>query len=417
VKRPNVVLVVMDAVRADVLEPYGAPTGSTPHLAALAETGCVFEEAFAAAPWTPPSHASLFTGVAPARHGVDVDGNLVLGPEPPVLAEILARHGYRTFGVLPDVHLSARRGFDRGFQETVETWRIPYAHPDGDWLASLALNALLGPDKRTRYTNRVVRRWLAAEPREPFFVFVNYKTAHNRYQSPRPFRRRFERRAPGIDLEKVRYYSREGGYPYMAGTLDLTEDELALARSWYRAAVAYLDSRLGELLAFLEWLGTRDRTLVVVTADHGEHFGEHRLAYHLFSLYEELIRVPLVMAWPGRLPAATRVPGLVSLIDVLPTLLGARRDRARPGPGGPEPRAGRRRDPARHGLRGLRPPGRDGAAAREAVPRPRLLPARPGARVRPHARLEADRGDRRPRGALRPRARPGRDAEPGRGAS
>jgi len=323
VKRPNVVLIVMDATRFDWLSVHGYPEQTTPHLERLAEDGIIFESAFATAPWTPPSHASLFCGTYPSRHGVDVAENLFLSEENRTIAQMLADAGYRTFGILPDVHLSSLRGFHRGFQEYVETWRIPYLHLEYDWLECLARNILFGRDKLTHYTNRVIQRWLKAHARgpEPFFAFVNFKTVHNSYQPPYAFKRQFELKGFGGDLRKAKDYSKRDGYSYMAGRLELTEEEFALVKSWYRGAIAYLDSQIGLLAQFLRGMSVYDDTIIIVTADHGEHFGEHQLAYHLFSLYEPLIHVPLIMSWPAGLPRGRRIGELVSLTDVAPTLV------------------------------------------------------------------------------------------------
>jgi len=323
-KRPNVFLIVMDCVRFDYLSAYGYSRPTTPNLERLAADGVLFENAFAAAPWTPPSHASLFTGTYPSRHGVDVNENLFLSEQNRPLAEILSDHGYRTFGVLPDVHLSNVRGFHKGFQEYSELWRIPYLYPEYDWLKCLTWNIFCGRDRRTRYTNTVMKRWLKANfnKTDPFFIFVNYKAAHNSYHHiPWVFRWRFESKSPGIDRQKVKYYSAKGGYSYMARQLELTEEEFRLVRSWYAGAVAYLDSRIGEMIRYLQELGAYDNTLIIITADHGENLGEHHLAYHLFCLYDTLLHVPLLMSCPSLLPRGRRVPGMVSLTDVVPTIL------------------------------------------------------------------------------------------------
>jgi arylsulfatase A-like enzyme len=323
-RRPNLLLIIMDANRYDYLSSYGYPRPTTPNLDRLAGDGVFFERAFASAPWTPPSHASMFTGTYPTRHGVDVNENLYLAPTLPTLGDILSAQGYRTFGVLPDPHLSSGRGFHRGFQDYVELWKIPYLYPEWDWLECLGRNVLFGRDKKTLYTNRVIQRWLrkSAGGRDPFYVFVNYKTVHNRYQPPFAYRRRFGvSPRPGVDMKKVKYYSRNGGYSYMGNKFDVSEDEFAILTSWYAGAVAYLDHRIGQMIDHLKATGEYENTLIIVTADHGEHFGEHHLAYHLFSLYEPLLRVPLIMSWPAGLPRGHRVSSMVSLTDLLPTVL------------------------------------------------------------------------------------------------
>jgi arylsulfatase A-like enzyme len=322
-QRPNILLIVMDATRFDYLSAYGYPRATTPNLDRLAENGVLFDQAFASAPWTPPSHASLFTGTYPSKHRVDVNENLHLNEKNRTLGEILSDNGYRTFGVLPDVHLSSVRGFHKGFQEYIETWRIPYFHLEYDWMECLMRNVIWGRDKRTYYTSRVIQRWLKknANTTDPFFVFVNFKTVHNSYQPPRSFKRKFEARYPNADMRKVKYYSKKGGYSYMARRLELTEEEFLVIKSWYSGAVAYLDFRIGQLIQYLKDIGEYENTLIIVTADHGENLGEHHLAYHLFCLYDTLLHVPLIMSCPALLPRGRRISELASLVDVLPTIL------------------------------------------------------------------------------------------------
>jgi arylsulfatase A-like enzyme len=322
-KRPNVLLIVMDAARYDYLSLYGYGRPTTPRLEELAADGVVCDHAFASAPWTPPSHASLFTGAYPSRHSVDIGENLALPARIPVMAEILGLHGYRTFAVLPDVHLSSRRGFERGFQEYVELWRQPYLQWNAAWMANLAWNMCFGRDRRARYTTSVLHRWLRAHARddEPFFMFVNFKTPHAPYQRlPRAFRRRFEPSTAPAVRRRAEAYTTNGGYPYMAGRMAMSEETWALVRAWYAAAIAYTDVQIGALLDGLRETGTYDDTLVIVTADHGENFGEHGLAYHLFCLYDTLLHVPLVLSCPARMPGGRRLSRLVSLVDVLPTV-------------------------------------------------------------------------------------------------
>jgi arylsulfatase A-like enzyme len=322
---PNIILIVMDAVRADHLSCYGYSVPTTPGLDEIAAKGLIFDRAFAAAPWTPPSHASLFTGTYPARHGVDVGENLYLSSLYPTMAEILSRNGYATLGILPDAHLSAARGFSRGFTDFVETFRMPYVALDYHSATSLLRNLILGRDARAYHSSRLLKQWLhkqVSSGTQPFFAFINYKTAHNSYRSPLPFRSRFKiAPATGQDPRKLRYYANGGAYPYMAGGLDMTERDMQVVQSWYDGAIAYLDHSIRDLQQCLRELGVYDDTLMIVTADHGENFGDHGLGYHLFCLYDSLIRVPLLIIYPRLGERGKRIQSLVSLTDVLPTVL------------------------------------------------------------------------------------------------
>lgn len=324
-QKPNIILIVLDAVRADHLSCYGYSKPTTPYLEELAAKGVIFDRAFAAAPWTPPSHASLFTGTYPSRHGVDVDENLYLNGKNLTMAEILSLNGYATLAVLPDAHLSQARGFSRGFDHFEEIFRIPYVGFNRNSAISLLRNLVWGRDGRAYHSSRLIKNWLRrqmANHEQPFFAFLNYKTAHNSYRSPRPFRGRF-----GIspfadqDQRKLRYYANGGAYPYMAGGLEMTEQDMEVLRSWYDGAIAYLDYCIRDLLNFFKELSVYDDTLVIITADHGENFGDHGLGYHMFCLYDSLIRVPLLVSYPRLGKTGKRISSLVSLTDVLPTVL------------------------------------------------------------------------------------------------
>ena len=324
-QNPNIILIVLDAVRADHLSCYGYDQPTTSFLEELAANGVLFDCAFAAAPWTPPSHASLFTGTYPSRHGVDVDENLHLSRQHPTMAEILALKGYASLAILPDAHLSEARGFHRGFEDFVEIFRIPYVSLDRNSATSLLRNLVLGRDGRAYHSSRLLKNWIHKKVRgsaQPFFAFINYKSAHNSYRSPLPFRSRFKiSPVAGQDSRKLRQYANGGAYPYMAGGLEMTERDMEVVQSWYDGAIAYLDHTIRDLLQFLKQLGVYDDTLIIITADHGENFGDHGLGYHLFCLYDSLIRVPLLMSYPRLGKTGRRITNLVSLTDVLPTVL------------------------------------------------------------------------------------------------
>jgi arylsulfatase A-like enzyme len=227
--------------------------------------------------------------------------------------------------VLPDAHLSEARGFSRGFDHFEEIFRIPYVSFDRDSAMSLLRNLVWGRDGRAYHSSRLLKNWLHRQVRnneQPFFAFLNYKTAHNSYRSPWPFRGRFEiSPAKDQDQRKLRYYANGGAYPYMAGGLQMTGQDMDVLRSWYDGAIAYLDYCIRDLLNFLKRLGIYDDTLVIITADHGENFGDHGLGYHMFCLYDSLLHVPLLMSYPRLRKSGIKISSIVSLIDVLPTVL------------------------------------------------------------------------------------------------
>jgi arylsulfatase A-like enzyme len=325
---PNVLLIVMDTTRADHLSCYGYPRKTTPHLDRFAQEGIVFEQATAAAPWTVPSHASLFTGLLPFQHRADwphqrLDGHLM------TLAELLREHGYQTAGFVNNSWIGRTLNFHQGFDYFVESW-------EGNQLVSrLALVGIARKCKRmirkaagflerrdganAARTNRQIRRWLdeARDPQRPFFLFVNYLEPHFPYEPPEPYRSRFVQPAHRDAVQRldVRDFVR------LAPPVRFDPPIQAALTDLYDGEIAYLDMRVGELLEELTARRLLDHTVVIVTSDHGENLGDHMIFEHQFCIYETLVRVPLILRYPGRFPAGTRVTEPVSLVDVMPTLV------------------------------------------------------------------------------------------------
>lgn len=310
---PNVVLVILDTVRAANLGLYGNARAPTPRLDAWGARGVLFEAMIAPSPWTLPSHASVFTGVLPGEHSArprtPLDGAL------PTLAEQLSARGYAAAGFVANfANTTAGSGLARGFSRWEDfpvTWGRLLA---GSWLAR-TLMVRLGAQLRThpwrmgekdaRANTDDALRWLAQRGDErPFFVFMNYMDAHAPYRSPASYRARF-----GVRPEDVVLDWREG----------LDPAALAGTEAAYDAALGYLDDEVDRLLRAAVTANGRE-TLVVVTSDHGEFFGEHGLIGHGNALYLPVLHVPLLMAGPG-VPVGRVVQGWASLADLPATLL------------------------------------------------------------------------------------------------
>jgi arylsulfatase A-like enzyme len=271
---------VLDAVRNDHLSCYGYERPTTSHIDALAQEGVLFESCAAPAPWTVPSHGSLFTGLYPTSHGAHAE-HLALSPLNTTLAEVLRDAGYETGGFSANIYLSPTLGFDQGFA-TYDVRLMDDGRPK--------------PVRAAAEMNALVLPWVEARARDdrPFFLFVNYMDAHAPYLPPPP-------------------------YDTLYGDPMDREDERKIAL--YDGGIAYMDSEVGRLLDRLDELGLTDDTLIIVTADHGEFLGEHGLWDHKQHLYEEVLNVPLVMRYPPRLPRGQYVASLVQLTDVMPTVL------------------------------------------------------------------------------------------------
>ena len=337
---PNVLLIVMDTVRADRLSLYGYTRPTSPNLAELARRGVRFERAWSTAPWTLPSHASMFTGRWPHELSAGLKGPL--DSRYPTLAESLLRRGYVTAGFVANTtYCSAETGLGRGFLHYEDHILTPSGLLRGTALgrrvldkvvvsvrelaAASGLGAWLCPGNGKAFKDAATINgdflgWLSGHPDRPFFAFLNYFDAHHPYVLPEGVDRHFGIRPEthADDLTLHRWWSLD--------KRRLPPRDVALARDAYDDCIAYLDAQLGRLFAELDRRGVLAKTLVIVTSDHGEHLGEHALFGHASSLYAPEVHVPLVIVGPAEVPAGRVVRELVSLRDLPATvvdLLGA----------------------------------------------------------------------------------------------
>jgi len=332
--KPNVFLAVLDAVRPDHLSCYAYSRKTTPNIDKIAQEGVLFENAFSAAPWTPPSHASIFTGMYPSQHGV-LGKNLYLDEEIATLAEILSSKGYETLGICLNPWVSPQTGLDRGFKKLVSRSSLGYLNRFSsrlslDWIVfCLETNIrfmVYNWGKRARVFQEIKKWILNSQKRnKPFFIFVNYFDAHTPYSPPQPFKRKFEKiHNRNTDLQKISdVFNSRHGYPYVAKEVEVSEEEWDVLKSWYDGGIAYIDFFLGKLFDYLKGRELFDDTSIVITSDHGENFGEHQLANHLFCLYDTLLHVPLIMKYPELTSVGKRISNIVSTVDIFPTLLSA----------------------------------------------------------------------------------------------
>ena len=273
---PNLVLITVDTLRADHTTPYGYGRETTPVLSRLAREGVVVERAYAPMATTGPSHASLMTSRYPLSLGVLRNGQR-LDESQTTLAERLHAAGYRTSAVVSSFVLDKRLGFAQGF---------------GTYECRFAAGTF---DRRADETTDQAVGWLARRGKDrPFFLWVHYFDPHEPYAPPAPYDRRFAAAPAGAGLSAVALYDGE---------------------------IAFADHELGRLLDAIDADGQAARTLVVVTADHGEGLMQHGHMGHGLHLYEEAVHVPLIFRWPGELPAGARLAGPVEHVDLVPTVL------------------------------------------------------------------------------------------------
>jgi arylsulfatase A-like enzyme len=328
---PNVLLIVLDATRKDHLSCYGYDRPTTPTLDGIAADGTRFEQAISTSAWTPPTHASMFTGCYPSRHGV-FHSQLPLNYEGPTVAELLSENGYRTLGFSNSYHTSTERNFHRGFDYYHDVFELPRLlgkmyDPSLDFLRFLPNYFLKNYDISDLQLRKLKTQLTDTE--KPFFGFINLNAAHSPYDPPAKFRKQFEAyfdQWDTVDEEAAKGIANGDGHEYTFGDKDVTETEWNLVKCWYDGEIRYTDYLLSKFIEFFKSEGLYDDTLLIVAADHGEHFGEYNLVYHAYSLFEELINVPLIVKWPENHHGDDRtVPDdvshdLVSLTDIAPTI-------------------------------------------------------------------------------------------------
>ena len=313
---PNIVVLVVDTLRADHLSLYGYARPTSPNLDKFAQQGVVFDQAISTSSWTLPSHASMLTGLLPHENGT-VDGD-PLDDRVPTLGEALESRGYRTAAFSGNnANFSRRSGLGRGF-----IYFDDYFYSLGDmfdrtvWgrvidyhLSGLLHMGELPERQRAAEINRRMFAWVDGGHKRPFFVFLNYFDVHAPYLPPQPYRHRFSRTPnPGGLLT-------EDYYPH------LTPEQMQSENDAYDGAITYVDEEIGQLLGGLRARGLMGNTIVVITADHGESLGDHGLVMHENSLYRELIHVPLVFWWAQKIPAGRRISIPVSTASLPATLL------------------------------------------------------------------------------------------------
>lgn len=291
-KRPNVILITLDTVRADYLSCYGVNPGVTPNLDALAAEGTRFDMAISTAGVTPVSHASILTGLNNQTHKLRVlsaPSGYRLPDDVPMLSTVLAKEGYRTLAVHSAFPVSRNFGFQRGF-EVFEDMNTQMASLPGSNKTQWDIRT----QRRSDDTTNVVQRVLGDQ--QPFFLWIHYWDPHDWNLTPPP------EFMPPKEL-----------------ILDEKGEVKRPAKELYAAEIKFQDSQIGRLMADLRGRGLLDNTIVVVTADHGQGLMEHGWAAHRL-VYQEQLHVPLIVRVPGAKPAPA-VKELVRTIDILPTIL------------------------------------------------------------------------------------------------
>ncbi len=301
-RRPNIVLVTIDTLRADHLSCYGYPRPTTPFIDSIARRGLLYSNAYSTCSWTAPSMASLFTGLYPREHGVlhgkvetrDIVNQEALSSSLAVLPEALKQAGYRTFGVFANGHVSKELGFSRGFDHFENMWFDKSPAPNE---AAFKLRKQL-------------------EASRPFFFWIHYFDPHAPYFGRRPWIVQYAADLPacrewmGIPMKQLRFMVEEiaGDPGAQRALVDLYDSE-----------ISYCDRQVQELF---ERLPLESNSVIAITSDHGEEFFDHRGLGHGDTLFEEVVRVPLIVKRPGSEDGAV-ISRPVSNKDLGATLLAA----------------------------------------------------------------------------------------------
>jgi arylsulfatase A-like enzyme len=317
---PNVLFIILDTVRARTLSLYGYDRETTPNIDRLGDRGVVFDFGISPGTWTVPSHGSMFTGLWPHELGTwwtDPER------EPPAetLAQFMSGKGYRTAGFIGNwYHIGAESGMGTGFVHYDDLGRSPAQIVRGSamirWLSQrrsvrrvIGLYETLGR-RRGHDVSRSFLSWLEDDGERPWFAFLNYFDAHSPFLPPQPFDAKFGTSVSYREPVVIEELNR---------AVEPTPAVAQAEMDAYDGGMAWLDDEIGRLFARLEESGALSNTIVIIGSDHGEELGEHGRWGHAYSLYAEIVHVPLLMFGPG-VPAASRVARPVSLRNIPATI-------------------------------------------------------------------------------------------------
>ncbi len=357
--KPNIVLIVMDTARAKNFSCYGYAEQTTPNIDRIAKDAVLYKNVISPAPWTLPSHASLFTGLYPSAHNAHAKhGYLDRGY--PTLAEKLVLHGYDTVGFSNNPYVSRGYGLTRGFKEfylmfitgrrlftsgslDIQTFFRNTKYLGTRMYCELAkrlllegnpgkniLNALyiiyqklkattiirlFWGDDGAHQTNKRVKQWIGTHKSgRPFFMFINYMECHIPYLPPLKYRKHRMTlwKDFGIRQDPISYNFKE---------FSLSSTDFKRLESLYCGELRYLDRKVGEIYDYLYKMGILEDSIIIITSDHGENIGEHGLLGHTLSVHENVIRVPLIIRYPVLFPSGMQVEQRVQTHDLFKTLM------------------------------------------------------------------------------------------------
>jgi arylsulfatase A-like enzyme len=296
-RQPDVILLSIDTLRADHLGTYGYSRDTSPYLDRLAAEGTVYEQMWSPASWTLPSHTTMLSGENPLHHGA-IEDHIHIPADVPLVQELFRAKGFGTSGTVATLFVSSRYGFDRGFDHFVD-FGIRDKHT----------NNLSTVDADQVFHQAI--DWAQDQPAgKPLFVFLHVYDAHNVYDAPPPWNEKFDR-APMWGDEAYKKYE-----AYKKAMIPAVQ--LAHQVAQYDEEIAFVDHAFGEFVD--KWRGDGRQAVIVVTADHGEEFGERGSWGHGHTLWPEQLHVPLIVNGPG--VPVQRLTTRIGTEDIAPTLAG-----------------------------------------------------------------------------------------------
>ena len=327
-QRPNVLIILIDTARAQNFSCYGYERATTPHIDAIAAEGVRYDQAIAPGCWSLPSQIALLTGLFPSKHGAH-ELHLSHPHVYPMLPEILKSAGYNTLGVSPNSWMSDEFGTTHGFDRYLKLWQfwptlpataaarsrrfVRWAHQ----VNRLYTRHVFPKRNRARHISQQVCELIAAAL-EPFFMYAIYWDMHLPYTPHGSHAIRWLAR--GVGADNANQVNRDF-LAYLTGLTPMSTADFDTLLACYDGALASIDDEIGALVAMLRQRGLLDRTLLIITSDHGENIGDHGLMSHAYSLHDTLIRVPLIVRYPEAFARGQEIAAQVQLTDIVPTVL------------------------------------------------------------------------------------------------
>ena len=329
---PNLIIIVLDSLRQDFLSCYGYPKLTTPNLDRLGSRGWIFKNAITTAINTTSAHASLFTGMYYRDHQLHNLSGTRLSPDLPTLAEILQKHGYITIGISNNPFIGNFTGLNRGFRYFFESKLFYPELPKS--LPLRVINKILRVihQEKLQFGIRYSAELMVNKAQDilqgiinedsPFFLFINLMETHIPHSPPlSPWQRLTNKGFCKLQKKWKEKKLLDYIAGHISGVKKIPEEELNLWKELYALEINYADGQIGRLIRFLEKEGIVNDTLIIITSDHGDSYGEHGLFSHAFGLYDNLIKVPLIFLLPGIFEGGKEIDTLVQINHIFPTIM------------------------------------------------------------------------------------------------